>query len=409
MPNLPRNQLKIDRAKCIDGRRTVYRVEGVPGLELDVSPAGARNWRVRYQVGRGASREERRFTIGPATAISLGQATEKAHQVIAAVRIERRDPHAERARDDMSTFGALFDLWLERHAKPNKKSWAADAALYARHVRSRLGHRAIVDLKKRDFVAVLDEIMAVASGSQANAAQALITATLNWAEDEGKIDSHTARGITKRQKPASRHRVLSHDEIRKWWLAIDIEVTRSVSRVLRLLLITGVRLSEACGMARSELQGELWEIPGARTKNGLPHVVPITALISGLIDEALAESSQSPFVFPAFDRGRMIAQPMTRHTPDHAYARLARKLGFVDNGASIDTGIHDLRRTAATNMARIGIAGELIDRVQGRLSRGNRVSGIYNRHEYLAEKREALQRWEDEVLRIVGVTATGND
>lgn len=401
MPTIARNQLKIDRATCIDGRRTVYRVEGVPGLELDVTPNGARTWRVRYQVGKGTARKERRYTIGDARAIGLGKATEKAHEVVAAAQVDRRDPHADRVRDDLSTFGALFDVWLEQHAKPNKKSWRADDALYNRHVKSRLGHRAIADLKKRDFVDVLDSIMAASSGNQANAAQALITATLNWAENEGKIESHAARGIPKRQPPKSRDRVLNHDELCKLWSALDTQTTRRMARVLRVLLLTGVRLSEACGMAKSELQGDLWEISGSRTKNGLPHVVPITPEVATLLKTAIADSGNSPFVFPAFDRRRMIDKPVTRHAPDHAYASLTRKLGWLDEAGAVNTGIHDLRRTVATNMARIGIPGELIDRVQGRVARGNKVSAIYNRHEYLAEKRDALERWERELLRIV--------
>lgn len=404
MPTIARNQLKIDRAACIDGRRTVFRVDGVPGLELDLTPNGARTWRVRYQVGKGAARKERRYTIGDARAIGLGKATEKAYEVIAAAQVDRRDPHADRARDDLSTFGALFDLWLEQHAKPNKKSWKADDALYNRHVKSRLGHRAVADLKKRDFVDVLDGVMAASSGSQANAAQALITATLNWAENEGKIESHGARGIAKRQPPKSRDRVLSQAELPKFWGAIDAQTTARMARVLRVLLFTGVRLSEACGMAKGELQGDLWEIPGARTKNGLPHVVPITGEVEKLIKAAIADSGKSPFVFPAFDRRRMIDKPVTRHAPDHAYASLARKLGWVDANDAVNTGIHDLRRTVATNMARIGVPGELIDRVQGRVAGGNKVSAIYNRHEYLAEKRDALERWERELLRIVGAT-----
>ena len=401
MPKIPRNQLKIDRARCVDGRRTFYRVEGVPGLELDVQPSGKRTWRVRYQVGKGASRGERRYTIGDARAIGLGRATEKAYEVIATVQLERRDPHADRVRDDLSTFGALFDLWLERHAKPHKKSWQADEALYKRHVKSRLGHRPVAVLKKRDYIEVLDSIMLASSGSQANAAQAVITATLNWAENEGIIDSHTAHGIPKRQPPTARDRVLSSAELRRWWHALDTEISPRQARVLRLLLFTGVRLSEGCGMSKAEIHGDLWEIPGARTKSGLPHVVPLTPPVEELIAAAIADSGESPFVFPAVDRHRMTDKPMTRHAPDHAYAKLARKLGFVDASGDVDTGVHDLRRTVATNMARIGVAVDLIDRVQGRLPRGNRVSAIYNRHEYLREKRAALEQWALELSAMV--------
>jgi integrase len=401
VPRIQRNQLKIDRARCVDGRRTVYRVEGVPGLELDVQPSGKRTWRVRYQVGKGASRSERRYTIGDARSIGLGPATEKAREVFATVQLERRDPHADRVRDDLSTFGALFDLWLERHAKPNKKSWQADAALYKRHVKARLSSRPIAVLKKRDYVEVLDSIMLASSGSQANAAQSIITAALNWAENEGIIDSHAARGIPKRQPPKTRDRVLSPTELQRWWQALETEVTPRQARVLRVLLFTGVRLSEACGMAKAEIQGDLWEIPGARTKSGLPHVVPLTPPVAELVASAIAESGESPFVFPAFDRRRMMKKPINRHAPDHAYAKLARKLGFTDADGAVNTGVHDLRRTVATNMARIGVPGDLIDRVQGRLPRGNRVSAIYNRHDYLLEKRAALEQWAAELAAMV--------
>lgn len=401
MPKIPRNQLKIDRACCADGRRTVYRVEGVPGLELDVQLSGKRTWRVRYQVGKGASRGERRYTIGDARVIGLGRATEKAQEVIATVQLERRDPHSDREREELSTFGALFDLWLERHAKPNKKSWQADEALYKRHVKSRLSNRPVAVLKKRDYIEVLNSIMLASSGSQANAAQSIITATLNWAENEGVIDSHGARGIPKRQLPKTRDRVLSGTELRQWWHALETGVTARQARVLRILLFTGVRLSEACGMAKAEIQGDLWEIPGARTKSGLVHVVPITSAVERLIASAIADGGQSPFVFPAFDRHRMIDKPITRHAPDHAYAKLARQLSFVDANGAVDTAIHDLRRTVATNMARIGIPTDLIDRVQGRLPRGNRVSAIYNRHDYIREKRSALEQWAAELEVLV--------
>jgi integrase len=316
------------------------------------------------------------------------------------VQLERRDPHADRKREDLSTFGALFDSWLERHAKPNKKSWLADEALYRRHVECRLGSRPVADLKKRDYVEVLDWIMLASSGSQANAAQSIITATLNWAENEGLIDGHAAKGIPKRQRPKTRDRVLSPVELQRWWRALEEKVTPRQARVLRVLLLTGVRLSEACGMAKAEIQGDLWEIPAARTKSGRVHVVPLAPTVRELLSGAAVESGQSPFVFPAFDRHRMIEKPMTRHAPDHAYAKLARTLGFVNADGTLDTGVHDLRRTVATNMARLGIAGDLIDRVQGRLPRGNKVSAIYNRHDYLAEKRHALELWEAELLRI---------
>jgi len=383
--------------------RTRWTIEGRKGLYVDVSantdaPADETQrqrddfrrvyyWRDQRQGG-GFVR------LDDVERLSLAQAWKSVTDRAAGVTLHGRP-------NGRVTFGSLFDDWLARHAKPNKKSWQADEDLYERHVKKHLGHAIVSGLKRGDFVDVLDKIARASSGIQANRAQALITAVLNWAVAEDKIDDHPARGIRKRAKEKSRERVLSADELKKWWAALDANVTARTARLLKLLLLTGVRLSEACGMARAEVQGDLWEIPGERTKSGLPHVVPLVPLAAKIIADAIAEVGESAFVFPAFDRHRMMEQPVTRHAPDHAYARLAAKLGFVDADGKTNTGIHDLRRTMATNLGRRGVSTEMIDRVQGRGTRGSKVSGIYNRYEYLDERRDALERWGRELLRIV--------
>lgn len=402
MPSIARNQLQIDRAACVNGKRTLFQVSGVPGLVLDITPKGARTWRVRYQVGKGAAREQRRYTIGDARVIGLAKAAEKAAEVLAAVKLERRDPHTERKLGDTTTFGGVFALWLEQHAKPNKSSWHQDEAMFNRHVKARLGHRAITDLRKRDYIVVLDAIAKESGGWQANRAQALITGVLNWAENDGKIEEHSAKGIAKRLKnEPSRERVLTDDEIKRWWASLDEQCTPRMARLLRLLLLTGVRLSELCRMAKSELRGDLWEIPGDHTKSKRPHTVPLAPFAVQFFEAASEDAGESPHMFPAFDRHRMMDQPVTRHAPDRAYARIALKLKMIGADGKVDTGIHDLRRTCATGLARLGVPTDLINRIQGRRA-GDRVGAIYNRHEYLTERRDALERWEREVLRIIG-------
>lgn len=377
----------------IDGRKGLYVDVSVrPGAPDDDAQRQRDDFR-RVYYWRDQRKGGGFIRLDDVERLSLAQAWKSATDRAAGVTLHGR-------RAGRVTFGSLFDDWLARHAKPNKKSWGADDALYKRHIEKHLGHAVVAELKRGDYVDVLDKIARAASGIQANRAQALITAVLNWAVAEDKIDDHPARGIRKRAKEKSRERVLSAAEIKKWWAALEEQATPRMARLLRLLLVTGVRLSEACGMARSEIQGDLWEIPGERTKSGLPHVVPLTATAAKIVADALAEAGESAFVFPAFDRHRMMEQAVTRHAPDRAYARIAAKLEFVDADGKPNTGIHDLRRTVATNLGRLGVSTDLIDRVQGRGARGSKVSGIYNRHEYLAERRDALDRWERELLRI---------
>ena len=106
-----------------------------------------------------------------------------------------RDP-----RDVGDSFADLFARWLDRHAKPYKKSWQADADLFERHLRARLGACKVADLARRDIINALDDIAAAASGIQANRCQSLVTATLNWALSEDLIGASPAAGIRKRGK-----------------------------------------------------------------------------------------------------------------------------------------------------------------------------------------------------------------
>ncbi len=382
----------------VDGRRTRYTFTGIKGLQLDCipdgTPLGNRVWRVRYYVGD----VERVATLGTFNDgdregfISLSSATEKAAEHRRAVKMGARDP-----RDVGDTFAELFARWLDRHAKPNKKSWQADADLFERHLRARLGACKVADLARRDIINALDDIAVAASGIQANRCQSLVTATLNWALSEDLIGASPAAGIRKRGKELARERVLSDNEIRLWWRALDDHKSPRVAAVLRLLLLTGLRLSEVCGMRRDELKGDVFEIPGERTKSGLPHSAPLTPQALGILK---GMDDASSFFFPAVDRGKMLDKPMSRHTPDHAYADLAVRLAMVDSNAKPDTGIHDLRRTAATNLAKLGVGDDLIDRIQGRIKRGS-MGWVYNRHAYLNEKRDALARWEAHLLSIV--------
>jgi integrase len=226
----------------------------------------------------------------------------------------------------------------------------------------------------------------------------LISAVFSWALDEAIVEHNPVVALRKRVKEVARDRVLTDSEVKAWWNALDDSTTPRVAAVLRLLLLTGVRLSEACGMHREELQDDIWEITSERTKSGLAHVVPLSSTGLSII---AAVRGDTACVFPATDRGKVLDKPICRHTPDHAYAHLAVQLGMVDDNGKPNTSVHDLRRTMATNLAKLGVGEDLIDRIQGRVRRGG-VGWIYNRHAYLAEKREALVQWEKHLLSVVG-------
>lgn len=418
MPEIARNQLVIDRAKASEGKVTFYRVAGVPGLELRVSPEGWRSWYVRYQVGRGKDRKERRFLIGDAVSIKLGQATDKAAEVRAAAQLDGKDSHADKMAPKGETFGDLFDQWLQRHAKPNTRTWALEEALYRRHIEPRLAGAAVASLRKREIIVALDSIADHVTHHQADACRSLVSRILGWAEKVDLIEVNVARGAPRYANSVARSRVLidqtgtnseADKELVAMWWGFD-RASPQVARILRILALTGQRKGEVVGARREEfdLTARRWTIPGntaddpGRTKNGLAHVVPLPPLAEKLFREAMADSKHESFVFPAKRSGSTtLNAPMSPQTPSHEYAVIRDTLGL--SGITV----HDLRRTVNTGLVRIGVRPEIADAVLNHVSARRGATGVsatYNRYQYEPEKRAALEAWERELLRIVGAT-----
>lgn len=396
---LPRNQLAIDRARAVDGRPTVYRVTDVPGLELYVSVTGARTWRVRYQVGHGRKRVPRRYTIGDARAIKLGQATAKAMEVIAAARLDSRDPHAEKTAPAGDTFGAVVEQWIEKHGRAHKRSWQDDEALYKRHIEARLGRRPLSEIDRAAIIAVLDDVAAGASGIQANRCQSLISAVFSWAVDEGHVESHPAVRIRKRAAETHRARLLSHDELRTIWHGVA-KMSPQRCAAVRLLMLTGQRRSEIVEAERSELdlQAATLSIRAERRKGWrlgkppLPHVVYLPPPAVTILRETLAAARYSKFVFP--NRTVKNDTPMVAKGLSSRFGALAASLGLED------VRLHDLRHAVKTGMAQLGVPPHVADRVQDHAdARG--AGAIYDHNTYAAEKRRALELWSARMMEIV--------
>ncbi|MBU2582235.1 MAG: site-specific integrase [Alphaproteobacteria bacterium] len=397
MPILPHNQRAIDGLKSTPGRRVAYRSQVVVGLTLEVMPTGTKTWRVRYRTRGGRRGKTRAYTIGDASVVTLGQAVDKAKEVLAAVQVDGRDPHLERAPQD-GTFEALFERWLEKHAKVKKKSWKHDAEMFERHVRQRLGGVVAADIKRADIIGALDDIVRAATGIQANRAQTLISAVFNWAVNEGILESAPTYRIPKRGVEVPRERVLSEAEIKTFWHGFaDGPMSLGVERVLRVALVTGQRRGEIAGARKSELNlnavDPAWTIPGARTKNGILHRVPLTPLAVDLFANAVSES-QSEFVFPG--RGAL-ERSIDPHAVTRAMSRLTAKLGIAN------ATVHDLRRTMGTGLARLGVTKDIRARVLNHVDGARSITdAVYNQHEFWSEKRVAMELWEADLLRIVG-------
>ena len=386
MPKLEAHPRVVAVAKAIDGKRTKFSIAGVSGLILECAPDGARAWYARYQIGHGRANRTMRYhrlgSFDPKAPdyLTLGQAKDRASAHQTDAKRDGHDAFAEaRGLGKGGTFDALFSRWLERHAKVQKRSWTQDESRYRIHIKDRLGASVAADLKRRDIIEALDDITDDVSGVTANRCQAIISAVLKWALDEDLIENSPAHGIRKRGQEVQRERVLTDDETRAFWTALR---GAPLDRAIKLLLLLGQRRTEVASAGTNELQHSTWHIPGERTKNSLPHIVPLTPLAREL-----------------FGSGNAIHPSMLSH----------RVQDIVRDLAIVDFRLHDLRHCAATGMAALGVPRDIRERVQNQITgRRQSIGARYDQHEYSVEKRRALVLWQDRLLEIVeGRPASG--
>ena len=174
-------------------------------------------------------------------------------------------------------------------------------------------------------------------------------------------------------------------------------MTKATALAMKLSLITAQRIGEVAGMAASELSlndtAPIWVIPGSRTKNGEPNPVPLSPSAVALISEARILAGESEWVFP--NPSNM--GPIDPHAPTRALSRARKAIGIADFR------VHDLRRTAATRMAELGVSPHTISLVLNHVSarRGTVTGKSYVQYSYDREKREALNAWGARLGQIV--------
>jgi len=273
------------------------------------------------------------------------------------------------------------------------------AKLYLRTHWQALHDRPADELGRREIVSVLEPY-----AGWATSAQMLrhLSACLSWGMERGLLERNAALGIKPPVQLVARERVLTDSEIRAIWTATDATAAasgdvayREFCSIVRLLLLLGQRRGEVGGMRRAELDlgRELWRLPGERTKNGLPHDVPLSRQVVQIL--AAHDVEGRTYVFGRRDGGFV------------AWDRCKAKLGMTLRLPRWT--LHDLRRTCVTGMAEIGIAPHVIEAVVNHVS-GHKggVAGIYNRAKYAPEKRAALQRWADHVEQVVAGDRVSN-
>jgi integrase len=356
--------------------------DDLPGLGLRLRTGGSRVWVFQYKTGA----RNRRMTLGAARVLSLVQARRMASELYAKVRLGR-DPAGEKIESRAhaaETFAALVQAYLTRQrARLRPLSFDRVERHLLKHCRP-LHPLQLDKIDRRTIAARLAAIETNNGPVAANRVQSSLSAFFMWSMRQGIVDSNPVIGTERRQE-RSRDRVLNADELKEIWNATAGDDDYSV--IVRLLMLTGQRITEIGALRWLEIEGDRITLPAARTKNKRTHVIPLAPVARAILD---TRRRNDDFVF-----GRVRGRPFGGWSVGKAAldARLPALAPWVH---------HDIRRSVATSMAEIGVEPHVIEAVLNHVS-GHKagVAGVYNRASYEQQKTTALQRWAEHLLAIV--------
>ncbi len=297
-----------------------------------------------------------------------------------------------------------------KYSKEHNRGWQEIERALKANIVPRWGKQKITDITKRDLVLILDEIKKRGAPVMANRVLAYTRKMFSYAiRERGIVMLNPFLMMSLPNKETPCERVLDENEIKIFWNNLDSCIMgEPLKRALKLILVTGQRPGEVIGMQRSEIDGDWWEIPASRSKNKLPHRVFLTSLAKKLIGNPNGFIFESP-VFPADpnasppDPGKPYGvRTLTCGIKDNLPHTPESKV--VDRLAIPHFTPHDLRRTAATQWAELGITDDMIDRLQNHITkRKQSVGHIYNRYSYAKEKQRALEQWESKLNNIISL------
>jgi integrase len=404
--------LSVERLKAPSRRKEIPDA-GMPHLYLVVQPSGLKSWAVRYRYGG----RPRKLTVGQFPGVGVVKARERAQATLEALD-RGEDPGVKRLAErgsqhrpsaDPDTFGVLIRAYFASHLIPHTRSWQQTAGIFGLKViegdpptfsdipgrlAARWAERPIASIRRRDLIEWADERKAAGVTRVVNRTLSALGTFFAWCVGRELIEVSPSVGMRKPVQDRKRDRILSDDELAIIWKAAAIEPF-PFGEIVQLLALTGQRRGEVAGASWPEidLRERAWQIPAARTKNQREHLVPLADAAIAIL-RGLPRFHGGRFLFGLGGRTGFSGFSKTK-------ARLDQRIDELAGGAIPPWTLHDLRRSAATGMARIGILPHVVEAVLNHIDGSKSgIAGIYNLWTYEAEKRDALERWAAHILRL---------
>src|SRR6266567_1221431 len=387
MPRIKLTKNSIDSLRSPKSD-VVYWDAGCPGFGVKVTPKGRKVFVVLYRTG-GAGSKLRKYTIGPYGRVTLHQARVAAQKVFAA-KLEGRDPAAEKREAKRRVVADrvedLLESFIAQRLSQNRSAGEI-SRLLRREIGKTWAGKSIHEITKRDVVEVISAIEQRGAPIAANKTLKSIKTFLRWCVGRAVLDQSPAEGVPLPTKEVARDRVLNDDELARVIIAAR-QIGGPYGGIVELLALTGQRREEAarCVWDEIDLDNRLWTLPNLRTKNAKPHIVHLSDLAIAVLGKA---KKLGNFVFSAAGTH-----------PFQDFSNAKRELDAI-SGVS-GWRLHDLRRTCVSGMAGLGVAPHVADKILNHQSGTiSGVAAVYQRHQFLVERREALERWGAHVAQIV--------
>jgi integrase len=374
-----------------------YRDPKTPGLSLIVGKR-AKTWSLTYATSTG----RRRTTLGRYPGISLADARREAEAKRVAARQgvdhqkEKRDYKAAR------TVAEIAEEYLEKAASQHS-TYRCYRAVVRNDLIPILGSMKMVDVRRADINRVIDRSLGEGKLYMANRVYRTLQVLFKWAVSRGEIDHNPCLGVRPPAKDRARDRALTDDELKRIWQEGLPKLSFQGASAIKILLLTGQRLQEVVGAKWPEIDFDraVWTLPtnepGRSKKRKSAHLVPLSDPVLSILAALNEHNGSLPTIFRPRARRKHAPVTPTRNLVSGSKAQLDAALADLKPWRT-----HDLRRTCRTGMGMLGVPVHVAELVLGHALSG--IVATYDRHSYLAEKRDALNRWAAHVLQVVGET-----
>jgi integrase len=413
----------VENIRPGDARREVPDGE-VRGMYLVIQPSGAKSYVLRYRHAG----KPRKLTIGPVE-MGLGEARKLAASARVAIATGK-DPAGEKTlgkaavkeaahearRAKRDVVEAVVAEFVDKHVRRNNKPSTGREyeRLLEKEITTPWRGRRLADISRRDVNMLLDDIVARGAPIGANRILAILRKFCKWAVSREIIERSPVDGVLARSTETPRDRVLDDHELRVVWLAAD-SLGWPFNAIVRLLILTGARRSEVAGMAWAEvdLEKKLWSLPASRAKNKRAHSLPLSSAAIDILKSLPHIENPNGLIFPAGFTRQRTRGPVSVSGFSAPKVRLGRaiaNLAEADGSPPLaQFGFHDLRRSAASGMAKLGVDLHVIERCLNHASGTfGGVLGIYQKHKFEDAMQRAMDAWGAHVERLVTGAARDN-